>query len=144
MRFASWQQSRRCLLLVHRDCLDLAGILAGTLTADDRSIGADLCASSALLTLGLVNMSYVLMIKGDGTKFTYVLATVCKTATAGIGNLITADGAFVTSNFDIFLQFVTIPQRLGFLLCTVVTISVLIVLCHMSVAEKEAENRQIL
>ena len=78
----------------------MAGILTGTLTADDRRVGADLSASSALLTLGLVNMSYVVKIKGDGTEFTNILTAMCKTATAGVSNPVTADRALIAGNIN--------------------------------------------
>ena len=41
----------RRFVLVHRDCLDLAGILTGALAADDRGVRANLGAGAAFLAL---------------------------------------------------------------------------------------------
>ena len=40
------------------------------------------------------------MIKGYGTEFADVLATVCKTAAASVRDFVTAYGAFVASDVD--------------------------------------------
>ena len=88
------------LLLVHRDCLYLAGVLAGTLTAYDCGVGADLRAGAALLTLRLIDMCNMVFIKADGTELTNILATVCKTAAAGVGNLVSADGTLVAGDVN--------------------------------------------
>ena len=40
------------------------------------------------------------MIKGDGAALTHVLATVCQTSPASIGDLITTDGAFIACNLN--------------------------------------------
>ena len=91
--------SRR-LVLVHRDCLYLAGVLAGTLTADDSGEGTDLCASAALTALGLVDVSHVVVVEGDRSELTNVVTTVSKTASAGVRNLKAAYGTFVAGYLD--------------------------------------------
>ena len=87
-------------ILIHGDCLDLAGILAGTPTADNGCVGADSGTGSALLTLGLVDVRHMILVKGDGSEPTGILASVCQTATAGVGNFITTHRAFIASRLD--------------------------------------------
>ena len=90
----------RSLVLVHRDCLDLTSILAGTLTADDGSKGTYLCARAAFLTLALIDMCHVVAVKGQSAKLTNVLAAVCKTAAAGVGDLVAAYGTLIAGDID--------------------------------------------
>ncbi len=88
------------LILVHMYSLDLAGILAGTLTADDSGVGADLCTSTALLALTLVDVSDMMLVRRDSAEAAGILAAVCKTAAACIGDLISAHRALVAGALD--------------------------------------------
>ena len=45
-------------------------------------------------------MGHVVAVKGDGTELAHVLATVSQTPTAGVGDLVAADGTFVTGDVD--------------------------------------------
>ena len=79
--------------------LYLAGVLAGTLAADYRAKGTDLCARAALSALGLIDMRNVIVIKGNRSEFAHVITTVGKAAAAGAGYLMATNGTLVTSNF---------------------------------------------
>ena len=88
------------LFLVHGDGFHLAGVLAGTLAADDSRVGAHLGTSTALLALGLVDVRHVVLVKGQSAELADVLATVRQAPAAGVGNLVAADGTFVAGDID--------------------------------------------
>ena len=80
--------------------LDLAGVLAGTLTADDSGVGADLCTGTAFLALSLVDVSDMMLVERDGAEAADVLAAVCKAAAAGVGDFVSAHRALVAGDLD--------------------------------------------
>jgi len=88
------------LLLVHRNCLDLAGVLTGTGALYDSGVGADLRAGTALDAFRFVDMRDVVFVEGERALLANVLATVGKAASAGIRDLISADGTLVTGDLD--------------------------------------------
>ena len=88
------------LLLVHRDSLDLAGVLTGAGALYDRGIGADLRAGTALDALRLVDMRNVILVEGERALLADVLATVRKTSAAGVCHLVSADGTLVARDLD--------------------------------------------
>ena len=83
------------LIVVHGDCLNLAGILAGTLTSYDSGEGTYLRTGAALSALGLVNVSNVVVVEADSAELTYVLATVCHTSTTSVSYLVSTNGTLV-------------------------------------------------
>ena len=42
----------------------------------------------------------MIVVKGNGTAFADILASVSKAASAGLGDLIAAHGAFIAGNID--------------------------------------------
>ena len=92
----------RRLLFIHGNCFDLACILARSCAIDNGGIRADLCTGTAFHTLGFINHSNMIFVKRDCTALTDVLTAMCKTASAGVGDFITADRTFITGNVDHF------------------------------------------
>lgn len=88
------------LVLAHIDSLDLAGGFAGALIVMNGTVGADLGAGTALLTLCLVDMCDMIFIKRDCTETAYILTTVSKATAAGICNLVAAHRTFVTGDIN--------------------------------------------
>ena len=91
---------RSRIFIIAGNGLDLACLNTGTGVVENGSVGANLGALTALDTLGFVDVSNVVIIKGDRPSFAYVLATVSQAATAGRGHLIAAHGAFIAGNLN--------------------------------------------
>ena len=52
-------------------------------------------------------MSYVVVVKGNGSSFTHIFTSVSKAPSAGISHLKTCCRALITSNFD-YLNYIWI------------------------------------
>ena len=74
--------------------------MAGALSADNRHVGANFGTSTALATLGFVDVGNVVAVKRDCAKLAHVFATVHKATTASIGNFETTNRTLVAGNFD--------------------------------------------
>jgi hypothetical protein len=85
---------------VHRNCLDLARVLAGTLAADDCGVGANLGARATFAAFGFIDVCHVVVVKGESTKLAHVLTTVSQASAAGVGYFISANGAFIASDVN--------------------------------------------
>ena len=92
----------RGLILVHRDGLYLAGTNTGSFKILDRAVGADLCALPAFYAFAFIDMRLLLMIKGNGSSFADILASMRKAAPAGLGYFIAAHRALIAGNIDHF------------------------------------------
>ena len=74
--------------------------MAGALAVSDRGIRADLGALTTFNTLAFINMCHMVVVKGNCAAFANILTAVRQTAAAGIRDLITGGGTFVTGDVD--------------------------------------------
>ncbi|CCX42320.1 unknown [Clostridium sp. CAG:1024] len=86
--------------LVHGDCADLTGVLAGALVVLDRAVWADACAAAAVDALFLVDDCLLVRVEPDRSARADVLAAVRKAAAAVLGHGVAAGGAFVTGDVE--------------------------------------------
>ena len=82
------------------DGFDLTGVFAGALVVGNRAVGADLGAGAALDAFFFVDDGALVLVEADGTALADVLAAVCDTAAAGLGDSIAAHRAFVAGDVD--------------------------------------------
>ena len=87
-------------ILIHADCLNLAGIFTGANAIDNRGIRANPRTRSAFAAFGFINMRHMVVVKFKRAEPANVLAAMCQAPTAGIRHLIAAHRAFITCDID--------------------------------------------